>query len=929
MSAVMLHEVAHALGIISSVGNASLVPSTYDPFFVNQLSLWTANLYDDLGNQAQPGQVIWCTGCVNTPSANVFDLRQDKGYFAGQHVSEVLAGAMPGAPIRILAYGQVDPDFMSHIEFKNSMMSHQAYRNYTTLLEAELAVLQDLGYNIDRRNFFGSSVYGDGLTLVNDNGYFGRNAAGTAYVNNTYNQALVGLGLHVYGNNNNITQRADLLSAGAGGGGIRVDGQGNTITILPGTRVHANGAYARGVMFAYGKDHQFVQRGDVEALGSNGIAASFDFGSNASGNQQNYRGSYFHLVDGQPGPLLPELDGPLVKQFDLTGRLAGQYASIYMADNAYVEQINIMHGASLTGDIYSFYKEKDALGAQRLTALKFGLTPDANGQATNYADANFALRYNGNITGIDNLSLQLLGGSTEINGTHALYAANIAQGASLSGNSLYRLNTAGTFTNAGTLAVNANGNTTITGDYIQSATGTLQAGISGDNTLHNLVVNGNATISGTLTIAPQRSWFANGAQFSSDKWIDATSLTGVFTDLAIALDSPTLTAAATDLGNHTYSLTVSRLANAYSSQANTDSGRQIGVALDAIASNASKNMQPLFAALDFSATNGGQIRSAFTQLSPATYAEMFHGSLLRERHISQLVAGAVQNSVSTGWQSFAIPFGGYYRHSANGNATGSNGNMYGVVFGGEANYQDWALGVHGAVSGQSTRVGGEAAASGKSAALDLGTHLRFASNPYQGAHAFALARLGVDDTQFDRTVNINGYTAKPSSKWTGVTATTGIGGGWRFQMGEASSIGPITGLDYTVLHRPDVTESGGAGANLHLDKKTFSSLRAHVGGEWQSRIETTSGKTFNTSLQAAWHHELRDTTVHHTANFAGYSANSFGEMNSVAAKDSVSVQAGLSYQLKEAMQLKAALSTTMWKGGDAEFAGAVSVNWRF
>lgn len=60
-------------------------------------------------------------------------------------------------------------------------------------MEAELALLQDMGYQIDRRNFFGFSLYGNGQTLVNRNGYFQRNQQADGYLAGQYNTANLGL----------------------------------------------------------------------------------------------------------------------------------------------------------------------------------------------------------------------------------------------------------------------------------------------------------------------------------------------------------------------------------------------------------------------------------------------------------------------------------------------------------------------------------------------------------------------------------------------------------------------------------------------------------------------------------------------------------------------------------------------------------------
>ena len=147
--------------------------------------------------------------------------------------------------------------------------------------------------------------------------------------------------LHVYGSHNDVTQAADLLTTGAYGTGIRLEGTGNVLRIASDTVISADGEEGLGILVSYGKDHRIEHRGTVTALGSKGVAARFDFGSNILGDGIEKRGSYISVLDpdysyGTPEERLAQsgLDGALVKNFDVAGTLVGGFASIYVGESA-------------------------------------------------------------------------------------------------------------------------------------------------------------------------------------------------------------------------------------------------------------------------------------------------------------------------------------------------------------------------------------------------------------------------------------------------------------------------------------------------------------------------------------------------------------------------------------------------------------------
>ena len=441
---------------------------------------------------------------------------------------------VPGLPLNGYEGDEATPE-LSHIELQNCNMSHQAYRNWCNFTEAELAILQDLGYNVDRGAYYGKSIYNSGT--VDDEGditYFSYNNE------QTFNSTQMhGIGLHVYGSYVDVEQSATLNADGAYGTGIRVDGVGNKVTIA--SDISANNIGGNGLLVAYGKEHEITLNAGntIKATGEDGVAARFDFGSNELGDQAGYRGSYINTsyisqeeIDEmqQENPdveirakvgwseitaaNLPEdIQGALVENFNVAGNLIGSKAAIYISPNAYVKNINISKGAEITGDIISewnpneiIYQNEDAEATiapllpeddDGLTHLNFGYANDAScnflldGEGQLVADANYEKELSNNILGKDSLVIDLWAGELITSGTNAVNIVHVAKdyddGINEPVDTIY--------TNTGDLTIESS--ISVDGTFINE--GTLQTSFDSDGQSMEVTGHGAAYLTGTDT----------------------------------------------------------------------------------------------------------------------------------------------------------------------------------------------------------------------------------------------------------------------------------------------------------------------------------------------------------------------------------------------------------------------------------------------
>lgn len=274
-----------------------------------------------------------------------------------------------GVPIRFSLYGQ--PQFA----LRNTLLSYGDFKNYGFFTEIELNLLKDLGYKLEPKDFYGTSIYSFGsdeqpITRLVSSDFAYYDEKEQKYVLSNYSSTPGAVGVHIYGSKNKIIHGANILASGFGAIGVRIDGSENSYLQSPITRIITKGENATGIAFTYGRDNQAVLSGYTSALAQDGIAVKVDMGSNVYSDILENRGSYIRnrsldyyqgvrdKASAQAVPLLNDLNGPQVSELTIDGVLEGNKAAIWIDNNSFVKQINLTSSAFIRGNIISNWSPK-------------------------------------------------------------------------------------------------------------------------------------------------------------------------------------------------------------------------------------------------------------------------------------------------------------------------------------------------------------------------------------------------------------------------------------------------------------------------------------------------------------------------------------------------------------------------------------------
>ena len=259
-----------------------------------------------------------------------------------------------------------------NLELRNTILSSEQYKNYSMLTELEMTMLSDLGYRMEPREFYGTSIYSFGSAgfkvprnVRSNFSYYDHETGG--YNPKLPSRAPLATGVHIYGSYNDVMHGSKVSSVGAGSIGVRVDGSNNYYYQTPKSSIVVAGRNGIGLAYTYGCNNDAYLSGYIGALGDGGIGVKVDMGSNIYSDLIEYRGSYTRVrtldylnhssskAKAAELELPDDLKGPQIVDLIIDGVVEGERAAIYIDDASFVKNIHITTNGVVNGGIYSLW----------------------------------------------------------------------------------------------------------------------------------------------------------------------------------------------------------------------------------------------------------------------------------------------------------------------------------------------------------------------------------------------------------------------------------------------------------------------------------------------------------------------------------------------------------------------------------------------
>ena len=477
-------------------------------------------------------------------------------------------------------------------------------------------------------------------------------------------------------------------------------------------------------------------------------------------------------------------------------------------------------------------------------------------------------------------------------------------------------------TNHGKVAPGNSIGTLTVGRYEQGADGILEMEFNAASEHDVLAVTGDALLAGTLNLRPEADYYhaPQTLPLSSLMTVGGTQA-GAFDAAAVALSSPTLTMSLMQSGN-SYTVTPHRAADAYSRHAGNDSAAAAGRGL-ASAVNVRGDMRNLYAALDFSARNGMDVRKGLSQLAPDAYGNAALASLGLHRMLTgQFESGMFAQTANRGgeWRVVVEPYAGHADQSA-GSMSGYRATNSGLASRVERYAAD-GLGIGGHVIFNYQSMTGKTNGKSHGEGLYLGGHALYAPDGWNGWHVFGIGRAGVENWRMTREVAFNGYYRANKEDWTGFSGAFRAGGGHMADFGMVKA-GPFAALDYAFSRRPSLKENGGMGSRLDVEASTVHSLRSSLG----VRVGTGEASGWNGHASIAWNHELLAKAGMIRASFMDADNAGFSSAARMPGRDSLGLGVGMSLRTGRGFSVLLNAGSELFCGGGSTVSGNLAVEW--